>query len=381
MAHGGAEAMVMELLRHKDPRTQMDFLIHHGRGHVIGSAAFDAEIHARGARLMPIVTPAQSGPRAYLRAFDALVKAHGRPDVIHIHLNARSGIVVLAARRNRIPRIIVHSHAVLTFRGSHAYRMLAQAELQLSKLLFAAFATDFWGCSREAIASLFARRLSRRQPRVVVSNAINVDLYVETTSESVAAARADLSGGRAGLLIGTVGRIVRHKNAAFLIEILAALRDRGIEATVAIVGREEDAGYCAEMRERAAALRLTDAVRLVGSRDDIPAVMAAFDVFVSPALREGFGLVALEAQAAGTPAVLSTGFPMDVDMDLGVVRTLERFDAEAWAEAVIEAARIARPAAAAVAPVIADRGFSASENTRRIERAWREPSFLPGARA
>jgi glycosyltransferase EpsF len=379
MNQGGAEVMVMELLRHKSPDTQMDFLVHHRDGYKAGSAAFDSEILTRGAQLLTIKTPVQSGLFGYFRAFRQRIRQQGRPDVIHIHLNARSGLVVLAARLNGIKRIIVHSHAALTFRGSLGYRIFAQAELQLSKLIFAALATDFWGCSHEAIDSLFRRWPSRGQPRVVINNAIDVDSYEAITPAIVAAIRPVLAGHRPGLLIGTVGRIVRHKNAGFLIDVLDALRRRNVLATAVIVGREQDAAYCSELRAAADAAGLNDALRFVGERDDIPAVMAALDVFVSPALREGFGLVGAEAQAAGTPCVLSTGFPTPIDMGLGLVQFLDGFDADIWAEAILSACNISRPTFEMIAHSFKQKGFSARENTARIERAWRNPGTLPTA--
>lgn len=381
MNHGGTEVMIMEILRHKAQGTQMDFLVHQTRDHVAGTADFDDEIKARGARLLPITTPVQSGLRGYFRTFRELVAKEGAPDVIHTHLNARSGLVVFAARRCGIKRIIVHAHAALTFRGSLAYRMLANVELAVSKVIFGLMATDMWGCSAEAIMSQFPRWSLRTQSRVVINNAINVEEYVAVSPEAVEVARAALSGGRPGLLIGTVGRIVRHKNMAPLVDVLSALRQRGVDATLAIVGREDDTAYCAEIRVRARHLNLTDAVRFVGSRNDIPAVMAALDVFVSPALREGFGLVGLEAQAAGTPAVLSKGFPKMIDLELGIVRVPEGDDCDLWADAVMSASTCKRPPPELVARVVTERGFSATENTRRIERAWRDPSFLPGAKA
>ena len=381
MNHGGAEVMVMELLRHKAPGTQVSFLVHQPRGHVVGSASFDAEIIAHGARILPIITPVQSGLLTYFRSFRALVEAEGKPDVIHTHLNARSGLVAFAAWRCGIRRIIVHAHAVLVFRGSLAYRILAKAELEISKLLFAALATDFWGCSREAIESLFARWPSRGQRRVVINNAIDIEPYLNVLPDAVERLRESLSGGRSGLLIGTVGRIVRHKNAMLLVDILNVLRQRGVLATVAIVGREADMAYCSEIRAYAEARGLSDAVQFSGARDDIPIVMAAFDVFVSPSLLEGFGLVGLEAQAAGTPTVLSEGFPGLIDMKLGIVQVPKGFDAEVWASAVQVAAMCKRPSRKTVAEAIAARGFSSTENTRRIEHAWRDPSYLPGETA
>ena len=163
-----------------------------------------------------------------------------------------------------------------------------------------------------------------------------------------------------------------------LVDVLNILREREITATVVIVGREADTAYCAEIRAYATSKGLADRVRFVGPRDDIPVVMSAIDVFASPALCEGFGMVGLEAQAAGTPAVLSNGFPPIIDMGLGTIRWPKSFAPEAWADAVITASQMQRLRPSDVAYRIAECGFSAAENTERIERAWRDPSYLPG---
>ena len=68
----------------------------------------------------------------------------------------------------------------------------------------------------------------------------------------------------------------------------------------------------------------------LGVRDDIPVVMNSFDVFIGPALQEGFGLVAVEAQAAGVPCVLYNGFPKSVDMGFGLVKFLNNFEVSNW---------------------------------------------------
>ena len=54
-----------------------------------------------------------------------------------------------------------------------------------------------------------------------------------------------------------------------------------------------------------AALGLGDRVRFAGARRDIPAVMAALDLFVLSSRHEGFGRVIAEAMAAGRPMVVS----------------------------------------------------------------------------
>ena len=165
---------------------------------------------------------------------------------------------------------------------------------------------------------------------------------------------------------------MRHKRSDFLIDVMAVLRGRGVDATLVLAGREDDAVYAEEIRAAARRFDLLDRVRFLGSRSDIPELMAAFDVFAGPALREGFGLVAAEAQAAGTPCVLSRGFPDSVDMGLDLVDFREDYDAKAWADAITRARGRRVTDKASIADAFARAGFSAVENTWRVEAAYRE---------
>jgi glycogen(starch) synthase len=85
------------------------------------------------------------------------------------------------------------------------------------------------------------------------------------------------------------------------------LRDRHPGLRVVIAG---DGPYRAELQEEARRLRLERTVRFAGfmTASQLPAVLGATDATVVPSLYEPFGMVALEAAAAGAPlAVAATG--------------------------------------------------------------------------
>ena len=64
--------------------------------------------------------------------------------------------------------------------------------------------------------------------------------------------------------------------------------------------------YAAELHELAARLGLTARVHWLGTRGDVPALMAASDVVVHASIQpEPLGLVVVEAMALGTPVVAS----------------------------------------------------------------------------
>jgi glycosyltransferase involved in cell wall biosynthesis len=66
----------------------------------------------------------------------------------------------------------------------------------------------------------------------------------------------------------------------------------------------------AELQDYARQRVVADHVTFTGFRDDLPALLARWDLFVLPSLWEGFGLVLLEAMAAGRPVVASRVGPI-----------------------------------------------------------------------
>jgi glycosyltransferase involved in cell wall biosynthesis len=97
-----------------------------------------------------------------------------------------------------------------------------------------------------------------------------------------------------------------RKGAEILLEALAALRSRGIEARLRAVGAFEEPEYERATKQLAEHLGIADLVDWVGFTDDVPAELRRIDLFVLPSLfGEGMPMVVLEALAAGLPVVAS----------------------------------------------------------------------------
>jgi len=109
--------------------------------------------------------------------------------------------------------------------------------------------------------------------------------------------------------IGVVARLAPQKGHRVLFDALPAVRDAFPNVVARLIGHEE-LSTAAELRANATERGVADLVRFEGFRADIPQVMADLDVFVLPSLWEGFGLVLVEAMAAGRPVVASAVGPI-----------------------------------------------------------------------
>jgi glycosyltransferase involved in cell wall biosynthesis len=138
-------------------------------------------------------------------------------------------------------------------------------------------------------------------------------------------ARALLRGGFAGGVSAVptppirgrvvyVGQIIPVKGLDRLIEAVAQLRRWGVDATLDIVGDMDDwvppdyAIFRDALARRASDPDLAGAVRFLGWQQDPTCTLAHAEVHCCPSRieqREGFGLVVLEAKAAGVPSVVT----------------------------------------------------------------------------
>ena len=362
MNAGGAETLIMELLRKKQADMRYVLLIHHSGP--VEAGVYDAEIRALGVPMYYIPAVGAVGVRRYTELFRERVLEIGGVDILHSHLNAVGGFIARAAEKAGIRRRIIHCHADITFTGSRLRVALNEGKLRYMKRYVRRYGTDFWACSEAA-----GRRLFGDRPTVVIPNVIDVPSYLGSP-ERTAAAKQRL-GLKQDLILGAVGRIAPIKNYEFALETLGVLRDRGVDAAFVCYGRAADEAYyerlCTMARERG----LSEYVHFLGNSQQVTEDLAAFDVFLMPSRSEGFGMAAIEAQAAGIPAAVSTGVPEIVDAGLGTIRFLPP-DAAQWAQAICELRGAARPSPERILSAFRQHGFDAAHAVQGIEKRYRE---------
>jgi glycosyltransferase involved in cell wall biosynthesis len=101
--------------------------------------------------------------------------------------------------------------------------------------------------------------------------------------------------------LGMVARLELHKDQPTLIQAVALLRYQGLNVKLLLIG---EGSHRPQLEALIRELQLSDRVKLLGSRRDIPELLAQLDLFVFSARPdEGFGIALAEAMATGVPVV------------------------------------------------------------------------------
>ena len=138
----------------------------------------------------------------------------------------------------------------------------------------------------------------------VIPNGVAYERFAAAAEDQVGQDRWRAQLGRYVL---TVGGIEPRKGSIDLLDAYALLQRRNPEHRLVIAGGEtlfDYRDYRARWEQRAAELGIEPIVLGPVSDDELPSLVAAADAFAFPSVKEGFGLAAMEALAAGVPLVV-----------------------------------------------------------------------------
>jgi glycosyltransferase involved in cell wall biosynthesis len=135
----------------------------------------------------------------------------------------------------------------------------------------------------------------------IIPNGFDVVRFVPDDAARLSV-RSELGIGPRSLLVGMVGRFHPQKNQQGFLEAAALLAHRGLDLRYVMAGAELQSSN-RELTAVIDRLGLTGQVHLLGSRTDMPRIMASLDLLVLPSHGEGFPNVVGEAMSAGVPCV------------------------------------------------------------------------------
>jgi glycosyltransferase involved in cell wall biosynthesis len=218
-----------------------------------------------------------------------------RPDAVHAHglrAGALTAIAVAFIRPTAYdpkPALIVTVHNAPPAGGvtGAVYRVLE---------LIVARSADSVLCVSADLEQRMRAAGARRVGHAVVPAPAGRPAAVSAATR--ATIRAEFGAEAAQAVVLAVGRLAAQKGFGLLLDAAARWGDIQPRPLLVIVG---EGPLAAGLRSRAASLGLP--VRFAGHRRDVPALLAAADVFVLPSVWEGQSLALQEALRAGVPIV------------------------------------------------------------------------------
>ncbi len=361
MNFGGAEIMIMDILRKLKDDFRFVFLINRKKGaQPVGM--FDQEIKSMGIPMYYIDAVWDVGVKEYERQFREIIEKIGTVHIVHSHLNSKSGIISRCAYRCGIKRRIVHCHAKLVFDGSLLSRLANTAELKIQRHWIKKYATDFWGCSDDAMPSLYNGRQIKSDRAKIIHNAIDLEKF--TTCEG-GVLKQELGLDEKDIVIGTVGRIAAVKNYRLSAEIVKELWERGIDFHYVVAGQKQD---LAEAQYMFDLLSSDERFHYIETRNDVQNLYKDFNIYLGTSKREGLGLSVVEAQASGARCVISAGFPKLCDMGLDLVNFVDSADPKEWADVIQNLLKETdRPDAQQIESAVRAKGFDIKTETVKLK--------------
>jgi glycosyltransferase EpsF len=294
LGHGGAEIWLLNMLREMDrAECAMDFCLKLPQAGKLEHVATDL-----GARVFHV--PLRPTHVGYLAGLARTLR-EGRYDVLHTHEFVYSGLGVAVANALGIPVVCTfhhwHSPPETRLTRMPVLRQVREVYGRVSMAYSISQATMLTALSRKVMGHLIPDWSERSNCRML---RLSTGIPPEATDDDRARWRSELGAEPGDPVLVHVGRFIEQKNHDGVLDVFTRVWRALPRARLALLGQGplKDSVLARVEREG-----LSQSVRYMGLRDDVPRILAASDVCLFPSRDEGFGLAALEANAAGIPVV------------------------------------------------------------------------------
>lgn len=216
-----------------------------------------------------------------------------QPDILHTHLTYSNIIGSLIARLTRTP-VVATLHSIGIDQRFRAPRTELAEKFALRYLVHKIIACG------PAVARHYEKN-NTNKPITVIPNA--VDDGPQITPSERDALRKQIAGESDCPIIISVGRLIVEKGFEDLLNAFSVVHASHPSAFLAIVGSDTTGDYKDVLEQKIKDLCLSDHVKLLGWRTDVPSLLLASDIFVLASHWEGLPIAVLEAMTAGLPVV------------------------------------------------------------------------------
>jgi glycosyltransferase involved in cell wall biosynthesis len=283
---GGGEVQVLELLRRLPSRYEISVHALDASGPLLDETralGYEPHIHPLGGSLMRPASVAEAMRLARLLRGK-------RIDLVHAQDFYSTLIAVPAAKLAGVP-VVISRLDLVHWHGMARHLALAAAS----------HAADVVIANCEAVRDMVVHRERVPAERVVViRNGLDIARFDAAKAGPLASPLPDTGGAPVAVLVANMRHEVKRQE-----DFLAALAmvRRGIPNLKAFLVGE--GGRQAHLQNMAHELGVADAVHFLGSRPDVPAVLARGTLGVLCSRQEGLSNAVMEGMAAGLPMVVT----------------------------------------------------------------------------
>lgn len=221
-------------------------------------------------------------------------------DVVHVHLNHYSFLVLfLSILANKKVRIC-HAHGVIE-KKSLKTKMMTYLTTILS--------TEKVACSKLAGESIFKNKNVK-----IINNSTNLNDF-KYNAKIRKKLRSDFGIKEQDIVIIQVGRFVESKNHIFSIDVCEEIMKKNKTIKLLFIGEGELEN---KIKKECLDKKIENQVIFLKKNVLVSNYLSMADIFIMPSIIEGLGIAALEAQASGIDSIISTEVPQDIILNKNV---------------------------------------------------------------
>lgn len=317
LGNGGVQAVMMSIVRRLSNKYIFDIVLFtENKGHYedeflkYGGTIFRI-CHSRKNKFQRIIDGLFCGNRLYKELLN-YIRANGPYCAIHCNNYCEGAFCLKAAAKYNIPVRICHTHTIVNTRG-----LLQNIYLRIIKK----YATTLVGCSREACASTYGEQ----SDSLVVVNPYDEHKFLPDVN---------VFGQPREMVLMQIGNFSENKNQMFSVRVLAEIKKQYPNAKLNLVGFNVG-DYQSKLEKIIEEMGMEEDVKILPHNTNTAEYLEDSAAFIFPSIREGFGIVLIEAQAMGVKCYVSDTVPTVADRG-GCVYLPLSDGPKAWADRIIE---------------------------------------------
>lgn len=291
LGRGGVQTVMMSIIRNLSREYIFDVLVFTSE-----KRYYEDEIHSYGGNIYRI--PKYEGSSSLRQRADYYIrglhiyreakKLFGKTQyhAVHCHNRFEAGLLLLAARKKNVPIRVIHEHII-----NYPHNAVMNAINRFYMGLLKKHATAFLGCSEETCRSFYSEGIDWQ----VIHNPYDENVYrfSELKNDGV-------------FHITQVGSYSENKNQMFSLAVLAEIVKKHPNSHLHLVGF---GSYLPCLQEQVRRLSLEEHVSFHAHDHDVFSLLQMSSAVLFPSKKEGFGIVAVEAQAVGVTCFTSDTVP------------------------------------------------------------------------